>query len=95
MQQELLQTLDEDNVAGFADAVAMGLAVDVDWEYLYGKESGFKTILQLALEEDDGEPYVAELIKAGAKARRVAGKSEKIMRTACFKTTQASIVYPQ
>ncbi len=29
----------------------------------YGQEAGFKTILQLAIEEDDGAPYVEELLK--------------------------------
>lgn len=68
---ELLQNLDENNVAGFVEAVQMGLAVDFDWEQHYGKESGSKTILQLALEEDDGEPYVAELLRVSFKGRQI------------------------
>ncbi len=46
----------------------MALAVDANLDHVYGKESGYKTILHLALEEDDGEPYVDELLRAGARA---------------------------
>ena len=35
---------------------------DVDFNAHYGAESGYKTILHLALEEDDGLPYLEELI---------------------------------
>lgn len=38
-----------------------GISLDVP----YGKDSGFKTILHLALEMEDGELYVEELIKVG------------------------------
>ena len=37
--------------------------VDADLNRQYGKESGHKTILHLALEEDDGEPYVDALLE--------------------------------
>ncbi len=50
------------------DAVNLAVATDVALEDPYGKEAGHKTILHLALEEDDGEPYVEELLRAGALA---------------------------
>jgi hypothetical protein len=55
--------LDENNVAGFCDYVRIASEVGADLNQPYGKESGFKTILHLALEEEDGEPYVRELLK--------------------------------
>ncbi len=67
-QHELKETLDDNNVEGFVDAVNLAVATDVALEDPYGKEAGHKTILHLALEEDDGEPYVEELLRAGALA---------------------------
>ncbi len=62
-QSEMQQNLDENDVSGFVDSVQMALAVDADLDAHYGKETGYKTILHLALEEDDGEPYVEELLR--------------------------------
>ena len=48
----------------------MGVTIDADLNSPYGKESGNKTILHLALEEEDGEPYVEELLKTGMASAR-------------------------
>ena len=59
----MLQTLDENDVTGFQQTVRVAGDVDADLNKQYGKESGHKTILHLALEEDDGEPYVDALLE--------------------------------
>ncbi|TRY68237.1 hypothetical protein TCAL_06841 [Tigriopus californicus] len=63
---ELLQTLDENDLRGFEKTILIAGDVGADLNYQYGKETNYKTILHLALEEDDGEPYVDALLKAGA-----------------------------
>jgi len=63
LQHDLKETLDDNNVPGFIDAINAALAADFNLDQPYGKEAGSKTILHLALEEDDGEPYVEELLK--------------------------------
>lgn len=62
MQNELQEALDENDLRGFRalldDAKHTGHNLDAS----YGAESSHKTILHLALEEDDGYPYVEELL---------------------------------
>ncbi len=62
-QRELKENLDDNNVGGFVEAVNLAVDEDVSLEEAYGREAGHKTILHLALEEDDGEPYVEELLR--------------------------------
>ena len=63
LQAELLQSLEDNDLEGFATYVAAASEAGADLNHQYGAESGFKTILHLALEEDDGLPYVEELLK--------------------------------
>ena len=58
-----MEALDEDDLPGFATQVKIAQEIGSNFEELYGVESGNKTILHLALEEDDGLPYCEELIK--------------------------------
>ena len=62
-QSELLEALDEDDLPGFTTQVKIAQEINANFEEVYGVESGNKTILHLALEEDDGLPYCEELIK--------------------------------
>ena len=62
-QSELLEALDEDDLPGFTTQVKIAQEIGANFEEVYGVESGNKTILHLALEEDDGLPYCEELIK--------------------------------
>ena len=62
-QSELLEALDEDDLPGFTTQVKVAQEIGSNFEELYGVESGNKTILHLALEEDDGLPYCEELIQ--------------------------------
>ena len=62
-QAELLQSLEDNDLEGFATYVGAASEAGADLNHQYGAESGFKTILHLALEEDDGLPYVEELLK--------------------------------
>ena len=62
-QSELLEALDEDDLPGFTTQVKIAQEIGANFEEVYGLESGNKTILHLALEEDDGLPYCEELIK--------------------------------
>ena len=59
----MLEALDEDDLPGFTTQVKIAQEINANFEEVYGVESGNKTILHLALEEDDGLPYCEELIK--------------------------------
>ena len=48
---------------GFTAQVKIAQEIGFNLDDVYGVESGNKTILHLALEEDDGLPYCEELIK--------------------------------
>lgn len=61
-QNELFEALEENNLRGFRDFCNAAPKIDYDFNELYGAELGYKTILQLALEEEDGYPYVEELL---------------------------------
>ena len=60
-QEEVLRCLDENDLFHFNQIVQECVDAGVNLNLPY-KESGNKTILQLALEEDDGEPYVDALL---------------------------------
>lgn len=62
VQEEILEALDDNNLRIFSELLVSAKQHDVDFNAHYGAESGYKTILHLALEEDDGLPYVEELI---------------------------------
>ena len=62
-QAELLQSLEDDDLHNFTNYISAAQESGADLNHQYGGESGYKTILHLALEEDDGLPYVEELLK--------------------------------
>jgi len=62
-QSELFEALENSDFQSFASNVQIGREIGIDFDDIYGQESGYKTILQLAIEEDDGLPYVQELVK--------------------------------
>lgn len=63
LQSELLQNLDENDLKGFTALLRGAAEANLDLNEPYGPESGHKTILHLALEEDDGVEYAEELLK--------------------------------
>lgn len=62
-QSELFETLDNMDFRGFAAQVRIAQEIGADLNEMYGQETGYKTILQLAIEEDEGAQYVEELLK--------------------------------
>ncbi len=62
-QNELSEALDEKDLRVFKELVKSAIQHDYDLNSQYGPEVGYKTILHLALEEEDGLPYVEELLK--------------------------------
>ena len=56
------EALDEKDLRIFRELVKSSANYDYDLNTQYGPEVGFKTILHLALEEEDGFPYVEELL---------------------------------
>ena len=56
------EALDEKDLRIFRELVKSSVNYDYDLNTQYGPEVGFKTILHLALEEEDGFPYVEELL---------------------------------
>ena len=56
------EALDEKDLRIFRELVKSSVNYDYDLNTQYGPEVGFKTILHLALEEEDGLPYVEELL---------------------------------
>ena len=55
--------MEGNEISRFTEYLKIAKEVDLDLDVPYGKESGFKTILHLALElEEEGEEYVKELI---------------------------------
>ena len=63
ISNELLEALDEKDIRIFRELVKSSQRYNYDLNTQYGPESSYKTILHLALEEDDGLPYVEELIE--------------------------------
>ena len=59
------EALDEKDLRIFRELVKSSVNYDYDLNTQYGPEVGFKTILHLALEEEDGFPYVEELLSVG------------------------------
>ena len=68
LKAELLQSLEDNDLQSFSNYVGAAQDTGADLNHQYGAESGFKTILHLALEEDDGLPYVEELLKVKYQA---------------------------
>ena len=62
----MLQSLEDNDLDGFSNYISAAQEANADLNHQYGAESGFKTILHLALEEDDGLSYVEELLKVKA-----------------------------
>ena len=62
-QSELFEALDDDDFPGFVTQVKVAQDIGSNLDEPYGVESGNKTILHLALEEDDGLPYCEQLIE--------------------------------
>ena len=58
-----MEALDDNNLRIFSELLDSAVQHGVDFNAHYGSESGYKTILHLALEEDDGLPYVEDLIQ--------------------------------
>ena len=60
-----MEALDDNNLRVFRELLESAKKHgfnEHDFNTNYGAESGYKTLLHLALEEDDGLPYVEELI---------------------------------
>ena len=53
IQSELQRCLEDNDFRGFSDALESAREIDYDLDQNYGKEVGYKTILHLALDEDD------------------------------------------
>ena len=72
-----MQSLEDDDLHNFTNYISAAQESGADLNHQYGGESGYKTILHLALEEDGGLPYVEELLKVlpggGAQTRRIFG----------------------
>ena len=62
MQNELSEALDEKDIRIFRELVKSSVNHGYDLNTQYGPEEGFKTILHLALEEEDCLPFVEELL---------------------------------
>ena len=62
LQNELSEALDEKDLRVFRELVKSSVNYQYDLNTQYGPEVGYKTILHLALEEEDGFPYVEELL---------------------------------
>ena len=63
IQSELFETLDNNDIRGFTAQVRIAREIGADFNEPYGQETGYKSILQLAIEEEDGALYVEELLK--------------------------------
>ena len=53
IQSELARCLEDNDFRGFEDALESAVDIGYDLNESYGKEVGYKTILHLALDEDD------------------------------------------
>ncbi len=62
IQNDLLESLDGNEERRFELLLGSVEEVGLNLDNPYGSESGFKTILHLALEEDDGLPYIEALL---------------------------------
>lgn len=70
LQSELKRTLESQDLSKFTEYVEIANEAEVDLNMPYGKDSGFKTILHLALEEEDGEPYIEALLKVSPLSKK-------------------------
>ena len=61
-KNELSEALDEKDLRIFRELIKSSLNYNYDLNTQYGPEVGYKTILHLALEEEDGFPFVEELL---------------------------------
>lgn len=59
---ELSEALEEKDLKIFKELVKSSLRYEYDLNTLYGPEVGYKTLLHLALEEEDGYPFAEELL---------------------------------
>ena len=73
VQSELARCLEDNDFRGFTDALESAREIDYDLDQNYGKEVGYKTILHLALDEDDHDTtrYIEALLEAGASAKHL------------------------
>ena len=60
---EVHRTLDENDLYHFQEVVSHAVEQGINLNLPY-KAAGNKNILQLAFEEDDGEPYIDHLLSA-------------------------------
>ena len=63
VQSELARCLEDNDFRGFEDALESAVDIGYDLNESYGKEVGYKTILHLALDEDDHD--TTRYIKVG------------------------------
>ena len=61
------------NLKIFRDLLEVSKRVDYDLNTPYGAELSHKTILHLALEEEDGFPYVEELLLVSFNRNNLSG----------------------
>ena len=69
----MARCLEDNDFKGFEDALEQALDIGYNLDEPYGKEVGYKTILHLALDEDDHDTtrYIEALLEAGASARHL------------------------
>ena len=75
-----MQSLEDDDLHNFTNYISAAQESGADLNHQYGGESGYKTILHLALEEDDGLPYVEELLKVRGGENKSGLASEAVTR---------------
>ena len=68
-----MQSLEDDDLHNFTNYISAAQESGADLNHQYGGESGYKTILHLALDEDDHDTtrYIEALLEAGASARHL------------------------
>ena len=66
-QSELARCLEDNDFRGFEDALESAVEIGYNLDEQYGKEVGYKTILHLALDEDDHDTtrYIQALLNSG------------------------------
>ena len=64
---EVHRTLDENDLRHFQEVVSHAVDQGININLPY-KSAGNKTILQLAFEEEDGEPYIDHLLSVSSKS---------------------------
>ena len=68
------------NLKIFRDLLEVSKRVDYDLNTPYGAELSHKTILHLALEEEDGFPYVEELLLVSFKSEQSVWQSRNLLQ---------------